>query len=84
MDVGKRDYDQHSFETALQELADDPRARDVDVIKALVVQLCLKLAPDDDEEHDVARQQVRWIVKALLLSTKPVWRDLPPPNTSAK
>ena len=73
MDVDERDYDQHSFETALQELVDDPRAHDVDVIKALVIQLCLKLAPDDDEEHAVARQQVRWIVKALLISNKPVW-----------
>jgi hypothetical protein len=59
MDVDERDYDQHSFETALQELVDDPRAHDVDVIKALVIQLCLKLAPDDDDEHAVARQQVR-------------------------
>ena len=37
MDADERDYDQHSFETALQELVDSPRARGVDVIKALVI-----------------------------------------------
>jgi hypothetical protein len=39
MDEDERDYDQDSFETALRALVDDPRAHDVDVIKALAVQL---------------------------------------------
>jgi len=75
MDEDERDYDQVSFERALFKLIDDPRAHDVDVVRALAVWLSVKIAVDTEAGFVAAREKVLWIIKGMLLGIEPMRRE---------
>ena len=73
MDEDERDYDQELFETALWELVHDARAHDVDMMRALALQLCSEMAVGNNAEFAEGKERMLWVINRCLRK----WPDPP-------